>query len=52
VLADAQTSGGLLLAVGPDRVAALLASLQKRQTRAAATIARITPQSARTIVLC
>jgi len=52
VLADAQTSGGLLLAVGPDRVGALLASLQKRQTRAAATIARITPQSARTIVLC
>ena len=51
VLADAQTSGGLLLAVGPDRVSALVASLQKRQTRAAATIARITPQSARTIVL-
>ena len=51
VLADAQTSGGLLLAVAPDRVGALVASLQKRQTRAAATIARITPQSARTIVL-
>jgi len=35
LLADAQTSGGLLLAVNPDRVEDLLAALQKEAPRAA-----------------
>ena len=38
VLADAQTSGGLLLAAPPDRVEALVADLQQRGTPAAAVI--------------
>lgn len=40
--ADAQTSGGLLLAVRPDRHGALLAALERQQTPFAATIGRIT----------
>lgn len=51
VLADAQTSGGLLLAVARDRADALLAALRKRHTRAAAVVARVTPKSGNTIVL-
>ena len=38
LLADAQTSGGLLLAVAPDREAELIADLQRRGTPAAAAI--------------
>jgi len=52
VLADAQTSGGLLLAVARDRADALVAALKKRHTRAAAVVARVTPKSRNTIVLC
>lgn len=51
VLADAQTSGGLLLAVARDRADALVAALRKRQTRAAAVVARVVPKSWNTIVL-
>jgi selenide,water dikinase len=40
---DAQTSGGLLLAVAPERVAALLDALRAEGTPAAAAIGRITP---------
>jgi selenide,water dikinase len=39
---DAQTSGGLLLAVPPEREAALLAALGDEGTLAAATIGRLT----------
>jgi selenide,water dikinase len=39
---DAQTSGGLLLAVPPENEAALLAALGKESTPAAAVIGRIT----------
>jgi selenide,water dikinase len=39
---DAQTSGGLLLAVPPEHEAALLAALEKESTPAAAVIGRIT----------
>jgi selenide,water dikinase len=38
LLADAQTSGGLLIAVHPERLAPLLAGLRQRQTLAAAVI--------------
>jgi selenide, water dikinase len=38
LLADAQTSGGLLLAVDPGRAGALVAALGRRATPAAAVI--------------
>ncbi len=51
VLADAQTSGGLLLAVAPDRADKLVAALKKRNTRAAAIIGRATQRSKKTVQL-
>jgi selenide,water dikinase len=42
VLADAQTSGGLLIAVAPHRADALLAELHARGVRSAAAIGRFT----------
>jgi selenide,water dikinase len=41
LLADAQTSGGLLIAVAPDRVDALVAALAREATPAAAVIGRV-----------
>jgi len=41
LLADAQTSGGLLIAVAPDRCAALVAALQREGTPAAAVVGRV-----------
>ena len=41
LLFDAQTSGGLLIAVDPDRVGALLAALEREGTPAAVTIGRL-----------
>ncbi len=41
LLCDAQTSGGLLMAVAPDKVDALVRALKARQTPAAAVIGRI-----------
>ncbi|MGZ5907758.1 MAG: AIR synthase-related protein, partial [Reyranella sp.] len=41
LLADAQTSGGLLIAVPQDRLAGLLADLKQRGTPAAAVIGSI-----------
>ena len=43
ICTDAQTSGGLLLAVAPDRLAALLAALKAEGTPAAAVIGEILP---------
>jgi selenide,water dikinase len=43
LLHDAQTSGGLLLAVPAERADALLAALKKEGTPAAARIGRVTP---------
>jgi selenide,water dikinase len=40
LLADAQTSGGLLLAVDPSRTADLVGALERRGTLAAAVIGR------------
>jgi selenide,water dikinase len=42
LLADAQTSGGLLIAIAPDRLEGLVADLKKRGTLAAAVIGRVT----------
>jgi selenide,water dikinase len=41
VLADAQTSGGLLLAVRPERLDELMAALKEERTPAAAVIGRL-----------
>jgi len=41
LLADAQTSGGLLIAVTPDRCAALVAALEREHAPAAAVIGRV-----------
>ena len=41
VLADAQTSGGLLLAVPPDRATALVATLRAGDTPQAAVIGKV-----------
>ncbi len=41
VLCDAQTSGGLLIAVPPDRVEHLVDALQARRTLAAAVIGEV-----------
>ena len=42
LLADAQTSGGLLIAVAQDKLAGLVADLKKRGTLAAAVIGSVT----------
>jgi selenide,water dikinase len=49
LLCDAQTSGGLLLAVPPERAEALVAALKKEGTPAAARIGRVTAGPAGTI---
>src|SRR5690349_15261969 len=41
LLVDAQTSGGLLIAVAPDKVDALVAGLEREATPAAAVIGRV-----------
>lgn len=51
VLADAQTSGGLLISVAEDKADALVNELKQRNTRATAIIATVLPQSSQTIVL-
>lgn len=51
VLADAQTSGGLLLAVAPERVDEALALLQAAGTPRAAVIGRVTPVSDISVLL-
>lgn len=45
VLADAQTSGGLLIAVTADRVDPLLEALRKAETRAAQVVGRVSAKS-------
>jgi selenide,water dikinase len=47
VLADAQTSGGLLMAVNPSAVAALLADLHQRGIPAATQIGMFTDNAGR-----
>jgi selenide,water dikinase len=45
VLADAQTSGGLLIAVAADRADSLVEALKRHHTRAAAVIGRVLEHS-------
>jgi selenide,water dikinase len=51
LLFDAQTSGGLLIAVPPDRADALIDALKKEKTPAAARIGRIVAGPAGTITV-
>jgi selenide,water dikinase len=50
VLFDSQTSGGLLIAVGPERTATLLAELDGRGVDKAAKIGRLIEGSGRITV--
>jgi selenide,water dikinase len=51
LLADAQTSGGLLIAVRPERADALVAALRAEQTPAAAVIGRVSAGTAGAIAV-
>lgn len=51
LLTDAQTSGGLLLSVAADRADALVISLKRHKTRAAAIIGRVVASSPHRITL-
>jgi selenide,water dikinase len=51
LLSDAQTSGGLLLAVPADRADRLVTELQSRNTLAAARIGDVTPDAGRISVV-
>ncbi len=51
VLADAQTSGGLLIAVPAERVDALVAALEENKTRSTAVIGEVKPRSDQTVTL-
>ncbi|RME36891.1 MAG: selenide, water dikinase SelD [Planctomycetota bacterium] len=51
VLADAQTSGGLLIAVPPDRVDGLLHGLRTRNTPAAVIVGSVSPRGGQAVVL-
>jgi selenide, water dikinase len=51
LLCDAQTSGGLLIALAHDRADALIAALRKERTPAAARIGRIVPGPAGAIAV-
>lgn len=51
VLADAQTSGGLLIAVPEDRAHALVADLDARGTKCAAIIGRCKPRADKVLYL-
>ena len=46
ILADPQTSGGLLFAVGPSLVGALVAELQERGALAASIVGRLVEREA------
>ena len=51
LLTDAQTSGGLLLAVGPRQIKKVLALLERARTPCAAIIGRIVPRRKRLICI-
>jgi selenide,water dikinase len=51
LLADAQTSGGLLIAVPPERAELLIAALKAHNTRAAAAVGGVSPRFEQTIVV-
>lgn len=49
VVADPQTSGGLLIAVAPDRLATLLAALERRGVATRAVVGEVLPRSDATL---
>ena len=51
VLADAQTSGGLLISVAADRADQLVKDLKRRRTRASAIVGRVLPRSRHSVIL-
>jgi selenide,water dikinase len=51
LLADAQTSGGLLIAVPEEKTEELVAELQRNETPCAAIIGRVVPQASHGLVL-
>ncbi len=51
VLADAQTSGGLLIAVAPDDTNRLVAALRENKTHSAAVIGEVTVRTSHSVVL-
>lgn len=51
VLADAQTSGGLLICVADDRVDCLVEALQERKTSARAIVGRVRPRCEQSVKL-
>jgi selenide,water dikinase len=51
LLTDAQTSGGLLLAIPPRKLEAVIDLLKRRRTPAHALIGRITPRHKRLMVV-
>jgi selenide,water dikinase len=51
ILADAQTSGGLLISAAADHADQLVAACKERNTRAAAIVGEVKPKSERTIVV-
>ena len=51
LLVDAQTSGGLLIALAPEREGRLLEALAREGTPVAATIGRVTAAAAGTLVV-
>ncbi len=51
MLADAQTSGGLLIAVPQSKAPALVAALQKEETPVAVVIGRVVAAQAGTIAV-
>jgi selenide,water dikinase len=51
MLADPQTSGGLLIAVPPERTERLLSRLRELKTPAAARIGRITEAQDKRIIV-
>ena len=51
VLADAQTSGGLLLSVAAAKADELVAALRRRNTKSAAVIGRVLPRSDVRVIL-
>ncbi|MBE7211638.1 MAG: selenide, water dikinase SelD, partial [Gluconacetobacter diazotrophicus] len=50
VLADAQTSGGLLLCVPPRRLEAVLAVLKEHRTPCAAVVGRVVPPAGKALL--
>ncbi len=51
ILADAQTSGGLLIAVAEEKADALVAALKKNKTQSSSIIGRCLPRTQQSVIL-